>query len=355
MTLEDQIRALLEAKNNQEKEDRAADDQKGMDQTDSTPEQQDGQDQADRVDQEPAVKIENPLTPGLTSSEFETPESEIQNAEMQGVEDEKEEDEKENQKSVNESISDLLGDDFDDEFKLKASTIFEAAVKDQVIKIEAKLQEEHKAAVVKLQEEFDEKLAIRGKQLEEETSDKIDGYLGHLAESWKQDNKIALETAIKSELTESFISNLKAVFEQHYIDLPDDKVDLYQKTLEEKAEMEMALSTTVGNLARLQEELNKAKRANIIEEASKEFSSLDASRFKSLTEDFNFDDEDTFKNKLSIVKKSFFGNKTQSTGKEHLSEELKKATEIVETESHVETVVENTAMTQYLRALGKKK
>lgn len=333
MTLEEQIKALLEAT------DQKADD-KDEDQSDD-------KDQADRVDDEPAVKIENPMDPDLTSSE--TPQGDIAAAEKQGEEDEDEEEEKE---KVSESISDLLGDEFSSEFKLKAQTIFEAAVKDQVIKIEQKLQEEHNATVAKLEEKFEEKFVQRSKQLEEETGDKIDGYLNFLAEEWKKDNEVALEAAIKSELTESFIDNLKTLFEQHYVDLPEQKVDLYAKVVEEKSEMESALATTVGSLKKLTEELNQIKRDQIIEEAAKEFSSLDQARFKTLTEDFAFEDADTFKTKVGIVKKSFFGQK--STAKEQLTEELTKSEKIVESSEPVQ-IVENTVMSAYLSALGKKK
>ena len=332
MTLEEQIKALLEAT-----------DQKADDKDD---------DQADRVDDEPAVKIENPMDPNLTSSE--TPQGDIEAAEKQGEEDEdEEEDEKDDdKKKVEESISDLLGDEFSEEFKLKAQTIFEAAVKDQVMKIEQKLQEEHNATVAKLEEEFEEKFVQRSKQLEEETGDKIDGYLNFLAEEWKKDNEVALEAAIKSELTESFIDNLKSLFEQHYVDLPEQKVDLYAKVVEEKTEMESALATTVSTVKKLTEELNQIKRDQIIEEAAKEFSSLDQARFKTLTEDFAFEDADTFKTKVGIVKKSFFSQK--STAKEQLTEELVKSEQIVETSEPVQ-IVENTVMSAYLSALGKKK
>lgn len=255
-------------------------------------------------------------------------------------------------RAVNESISDLLGDEFSKEFKLKAQTIFEATVKDQVVKIEAKLQEEKNAAVAKLEQEFEEKFVQRSKQLEEETGDKIDGYLNFLAEEWKKDNEVALEAAIKSELTESFIDNLKSLFEQHYVDLPEQKVDLYAKVVEEKTEVESALATTVGSLKKLTEELNQIKRDQIIEEASKEFSSLDQARFKTLTEDFAFEDADTFKTKVGIVKKSFFSQK--SNAKEQLAEELVKTEQIVESGQPVQ-IVENTVMSAYLSVLSKKK
>ena len=337
MTLEDQIRALLEAKQN-----------KQADTNDQTQSNQ----QADRVDTDPAVKIENPMNPDLTSSELNTededkeqgtpgelsPQDEILDAEKQGL--------------VKESISDLLGSEFSAEFKLKAETIFEAAVKDQTMKIEAKLQEEQNAAVALLQEEFDEKLSQMKKHLEEETSDKIDGYLSHLAEEWKKDNEIALEAAIKSELTESFINNLKVVFEKHYIDLPDNKVDLYQKSLQEKTEMENALASTVTSLAKLTEELNQVKRDKIIEESLKDFSSLDAARFKTLTEGFAYEDEESFKTKLSIVTKSFFSQK--STASEQLAEELIRQ-EIVDTSSNSNVITEDTAMSLYVKTLKSRK
>jgi hypothetical protein len=345
MKLEDQIRALLEAKN-EDKDDQAQ----------AQPADAEAQGQADRVEDEPAVKIENPMDPNLTSSEgSENPQDEIAAAEQQGVQDEADEDKKEKveEAAVAESISDLLGDEFSDEFKLKAQTIFEAAVKDQVTQIQAKLQEEQNAAVAKLTEEFEDKFIARSKQLEEETSDKIDGYLNFLAEEWKQDNKIALEHAIKSELTESFITNLKSLFEQHYVDLPEDKVDVYVKALEEKTELENALATTVGSLTKLTEEVNAFKREQIITEAVKDFTSLDAARFKTLTEDFAFEDSESFKTKLGIVKQSFF-NQKQTAAKEQLTEELTKTPEIVEDGSHVETVTENTVMDRYVRALGKK-
>lgn len=419
MTLEEQIKALLEAK---EKDDEK------------------NQDQADRVDAEPAVKIENPMTPGMQSSEV-SPQGEIAAADEQGEEDEKEEDEKEkvaestivaqgktlseatvylhkafpgvhdkvvgelkkqhgdsNVKhdglhgdfhkytvsgptgdhasvkrtvagidadsrpahkdfehhgvSVQESISDLLGDEFSEEFKLKAQTIFEAAVKEQVTKYKAELQEEHNAAVAKLEEKFEEKFLTRSKHLQEETSDKIDGYLNFLAEEWKKENQVALEAAIKSDLTESFISNLKTLFEQHYVDLPEERVDVYAKVVEEKSQMESALATTVSKLKTLTEELHQIKRDQIIEESAKDFSSMDRARFKTLTEDFAFEDASSFKTKVGIVKKSFFGQK--SIAKEQLTEELVKNEPIVESSEPVQ-IVENTVMSAYLKALPKKK
>ncbi len=359
MTLEDQIKALLEA--NEKKDADAAGDDK---------------EPADHVDPEPAVKIENPMDPNLTSSDVATsPQDEIAAAETQGAADveaeqglrnqeepeskeadadEGEDKDKDKKKAdqVTESIADLLGNEFSDEFKLKAQTIFEAAVKDKVLQIQEKLQEEHQAAVAVLEEKFQEKLVTRSQQLDEENSDKIDGYLNFLAEEWKKDNQIALESAIKTELTESFITQLKSVFEQHYFDLPEEKVDAYSKALEEKAEVESALATTVGSLKKLTEELNQIRREQIIAESTKDLAGLDATRLVALTEDFAFEDAETFKQKVSIVKTQFFGKKS-SQAKEQLTEELTKSTPIVEEVTAVETVQEGNAMSAYVKALRK--
>ena len=411
-TLEDQIRALMESRKTKDKDD-----------------------QADRMDQEPAVKIENPMDPNLTSSELTPDQEEAAEAEgtaggdanarevaakkkaekeragvtedaqqnfdaalaasqvdatgdrhedqfaaTQGVQnativdpsnadaEERFEDDKAKADAQREAIpvpdvlGDLLGQEFSEDFKLKAKTVFEAAVKDQVSshmnKLDAEcadkkkaLEEEFAQKTAALQQEFQEKYSAHTKQLEEETSEKIDGYLTYVAEEWTTKNELALEAGIKTELTESFINKLKNLCEEHYIDMPEGKVDLYKQSLDEKAELETSLADAIKQLQSLKEEFNAAKRANIIEESSKDFSSLDASRFKTLVEDFDFEDEDTFRKKVGIVKKSFFDNK-QSGAKEHLAEEIVKSDPIVEQgSSTIEPIRENTRMSAYVSAL----
>lgn len=404
-SLEDQIRALMES--NKQK--------------------------ADRIDQEPAVKIENPMDPNLTSSEVndqgektdadkdgdakqrekaakekadkerkDMTEDAQQNFDAalaaskvdatgdrhedqfmatQGVQNEEDLDpsdadamarfEQDKAKAeaeregvvMPEVLGDLLGQEFTEDFKLKAQTIFEAAVKQKVSEWKEKMAKEHSEKMKEMEEayiekcnalekEFQEKFDINTKQIEEKTREKIDGYLTYVAEEWTAKNELALEAGIKTELTESFINKLKDLCEEHYIDMPEAKVDLYSKTLQEKAELETSLSNVVTSMTALKEELNQIKRANIIEESLKDFSSLDASRFKSLVEDFEFEDSETFKKKVSIVKSSFFENKQSANVKEQLTEELTKSTKIVDQgSSTIEPIVENTRMSAYVSAL----
>ena len=246
-----------------------------------------------------------------------------------------------------------MAEDFSDEFKLKAQTIFEAAVKEQVAQFKETLQEEHNAAVAKLEEQFEDKLAQRSQQVQEELSEKIDGYLGFLAEEWKEDNIVALEAGIKSELTESFMGALKQVFESHYMEVPADKVDLYQKVLEEKADAESALSTSIVKAQRLQEEVAQFKRAEIIEESVKGLTDLDAEKLKTLVEDFEYVDAAIFEKKVHIVKTQFFEQRQQkSQAKEQLTEDLKQTQPIVELNEQIEqSVALDPAMAAYVNAL----
>lgn len=337
MNLEEQIKALLEKKSEEVKDSKE----------DAKQDQQPA-DHQDQQEEQPAVTIENPLDPNLTAADL-SPQAEIQDAQEQGVKDEEEENKKENQ--VAESIGDLMGADLSEEFKANAQKIFETAVAHQVAQIKESLEKEQQLAVTKIEEDFENKFVQRCKLFEEEHCEKIDGYLGHLVESWKQDNEVALEAAIKSELTEAFIGNLKQFFESHYMDLPSEKVDLYQQAIDEKQEIESKLNESVQEMKVLEEQLNGFKREHIIEEFSKEFSSLDKARLKSLTEDFEFDDEESFRKKVSNVKGSFFT--TKGNAKEQLTEDLISTPKIVETGTKV-NLEENTTMSAYVRALSRK-
>lgn len=331
MTLEEQIKALLEA--NKKEEDDAED-----------------KEDADSVEDDPAVSIDNPMNPDLVTKD------EAEDEKDDSDETEEDDDKKDVKESVQVgSLSDLLSEEFSEEFKLKAQTIFEAAVKDQVAQFKQTLQEEQNATVAKLEQQFEDKLAQRTQQVQEDLSDKIDGYLGFLAEEWKQDNKVALETGIKSELTESFMGALKQVFEQHYLEVPTDKVDLFQKVVNEKAEVEETLSTVVGKVRKLQEQVEVYERAEIIEESVKGLTDLDAEKLKTLVEDFEFVDADTFQKKVSIVKTSFFEQRSQrQTAKSQLTEELVRTEAIVEShEPIVEEKQIDPAMAAYLKALTK--
>lgn len=335
MNLEDQIRALLEAQGKAEQK------QDSDDSTAAQPPQSDSseptQPDPNAQEEQPAVTLDNPITPGLVS-----PQSEIQAAEIQGEQDEEEENRKENV-VANESLVDLLGNDFSDDFKFKASTIFEAAVNERVAQIRKQLLEQHQRAI----DEVEQRTQVFAEN-------KIESVLSELCTEWKQDNALAIDTGIKVQLAENFIGNLRSVFEQHYVEMPQSKVDLYQAALDEKTELQTQIVAAVDTVKQLTEELNAIRRDNIISECVSEMSAIESARFRELVEDFDCSDEIEFRRKMSIVKQSFFeGRNTKAKhSREKLTEELVSTPVIVEETQSTSVVTEDRTMSSYLRAIN---
>jgi hypothetical protein len=297
---------------------------------------------ADDQDQEPAVKIDNPINPQLDSSDAED-----------GSDDDQAQ--KQKMQQANESISSLFGEEFSEDFKLKASTIFEAALKEKVTQIENTLKAEYAAKATALQESFEVKLVEETSKIEESLSEDINGYLTSMTEEWMHKNELAIHAGIKAELTESFINGMKTLFEEHYIDVPESKVDLFAKLEEEKNAIEEQLSESKMIAEELTEKITSMTREHIIAESAKDFTGLDFQRFKVLTEDFDFENEDQFRKKMAVVKKAFFEAKQEKAGnnKDRIMESFTPAAPIIE-EQIINPDVGSDSMNAYLRYLNKK-
>lgn len=205
-----------------------------------------------------------------------------------------------NTASVKEDVDALMaGEELSEEFKEKAATIFEAAVLTRV-----------KSEVTRIQEEFDNKLEEAVSQSVEGIVEAVDGYLGYLADKWISENEIALERGLKSDILESFVSGMKGLFEKHYIEVPDSKVDLVSSLEEEVAELERKLDESLKENMKNTKALQESMRKEVIEELSEDLSDLEAEKFMSLTEELSFTDVDTFRKKVTIVKENYFKNKT---------------------------------------------
>lgn len=271
--------------------------------------------EADQVEDAPAVTIDNPINPDLApSADSSNPDAEPPVAEVEAPADadDKDEDEDEDKKKVEEAVATgvdaIVGsEELSEEFKLKVSTLFEAKVTEQV-----NLLVEEKQA--KLEEEFKTKLEEAVALFENGLTEKIDGYFGNLSEQWMKDNELALEASMKSELTESFITGMKQLFESHYIDLPVEKFDIVTSLEEQLQKQSEQLSAANQLLEEQREELKKANREIILENATKGMTDIDSGKFRGMMEDFQFDDADTFTKRTEIIKESFFGNgKKEST------------------------------------------
>lgn len=204
---------------------------------------------------------------------------------------------------VSEDVAALVtGEELSEEFKEKAATIFEAAVLNRV-----------KVEVAKLEEGFEQRVEEAVVEKYQGIVEQIDGYLDYIVEQWISENVIALESGIKSEILENFIGGLKGLFEEHYIDVPEEKHDLLG-SLEENVEvLETKLEESVNENKELRAKLDGLERDSAISSVSEGLSALEVEKFKGLAEELAFDNIESYTNKLKTIKESYFTKTKNNT------------------------------------------
>lgn len=203
---------------------------------------------------------------------------------------------------VQEDVDALVnGEELSEEFKAKATTIFEAAIVNRV-----------KAEVAKLEEEFEAKLEEAAAKNQEGLVEKVDGYLGYVVEQWIKQNEIALEHGIKTEMMESFVGGLKGLFEEHNIDIPEEKFDLVGSLENEVSELQAKLDEQLAANIELTQSINEAIRESVIAEAAEGLAETDKEKFESLAEELSFEDAETFTSKVQTIRENYFTNVTST-------------------------------------------
>lgn len=218
-----------------------------------------------------------------------------------------------------------------DEFKEKTAVIFEMAVK-------TKLSEE----IDKLEENYKSELNEEINKTKEELVEKVDGYLNYVVENWMEENKVAVQNGLRTEIAENFMGKMKDLFVESYIDVPDSKVDLVDDLNEQVVELEDQLNTTTGKMIAMTEELELFKRYEVVREHANGLAETEVEKLASLVEDIDFEDEESFSAKVKIIKENHFKKATVETQVE----------EIEEGSAPVDTDVVS-SMDQYLTALKK--
>jgi hypothetical protein len=237
---------------------------------------------------------------------------------------------------VSEDVAALVnGEELSEEFKTKAATIFEAAVVTRV-----------KQEVAKLEEEFDTLLAEQVESIKEGMVEKVDGYLNYVVEQWMTDNELALENGMKAEIMESFVSGMKGLFEQHYIEVPEEKFDVLADLQEEAEFTKAKLDEQLAANVELTKKINEMTRTSTIAEASSGMADTDVEKFNALAEELSFEDIESFKTKLQTIKENYFGKKS-TVVESVVTDEPVQLTEDVKAVDPV--------MAHYLRALGSNK
>ena len=212
-------------------------------------------------------------------------------------EDEKEESKKEEiEVNVEEDVAALIsGEELSEEFKTKAATIFEAAVKSKIAKVRKQIREESK-------KEQDERIS----SMQEEMTENMDKYLNYAAKEWMEENKLAVEHGVRNEVTESLIAGLKKLLEDHYIEVPEEKEDVFESLVVEVAELEEKLDTQTQKHMDTVKELNTYKAASIFQTVAEGMVDTDVEKFKELIEDVDYDADEQYAEKLNTIKNSYF-------------------------------------------------
>ncbi len=207
---------------------------------------------------------------------------------------------------VSADVAALIKDeDLSENFKNKAATIFEAAVN-------AKVKEQKE----KIQAAYDEKLQEDIESQKGELVTKVDSYLNYVVEEWMKENSIAIERGIKGEIAEDFISGLKKLFEDHYIDVPDEKYNVLEDQANKIEELEKKLNEQVDKNVEQNKAMGEVKRQNIIDEASKDLADTAKEKFNKLAEEVEYSSEKDFTTKIDTIKESYFGKKVETSGNE---------------------------------------
>jgi len=189
----------------------------------------------------------------------------------------------------------LEGENLSEEFKQKATTIFEAAVMSRIEVIAEDVEKQ-------LVEQFESAV----EEIKEELAGKVDEYLNYMVNEWMEQNELAIENGLRSEIAEDFISGLKNLFTEHYIDIPEDKVDVVSEMAEKVAELEDALNEQITKGIALTKQLNEQKKVEAVYEACEGLTQTQVEKLKSLAEGVEFTTEDEFATKLETLKSSYF-------------------------------------------------
>lgn len=213
--------------------------------------------------------------------------------------------------SMKEDLDEVFSEDeaLSEEFKEKASTIFEAILSAKVNVEIGRLEEEYEARVGELQEQFEAALEEESNEIFEDVTAKVDQYLDATINEWLEENKLVVESSLRAEIAEGFIDGLKNLFAESYIEVPAERFDVLGEMQAQLAELNDKLNEALDENLELKEAINEAVKESIIDEAAEDLADTQAEKLKSLTEGVEFTDAETFAKKVSIIKESHFNKK----------------------------------------------
>jgi len=264
---------------------------------------------------------------------------EVKEASHSDDDEEDEDEDKEESKKESYDMSDdvaalVEGEDLSEEFQNKAKVVFEAAVSAKVSEIKEELESQKREEVVEASNEIKEELVNR-----------VDSFLGYVAEEWVKENELAIERGLKSELTENFIQGLKGLFEDHYVEVPDDKLDVVDELASKIEEVEAKLNEEVSKNIDLSQERDELVRDKVVTEMSSDLTSSEVEKLTKLIEDLDQDED--FESNVKTIKESYFSGSKETL---QLDEEVVSDSD---ENTSTEDIVLDPSMAAYSAAIGK--
>ena len=221
---------------------------------------------------------------------------------------------------MEEDVNALLGgEELSEEFKAKAKTIFEAAIASKVAAVKESIETE-----------YAEKLAEQVEEAKAELAERVDSYLEYVADEWFEENTLAVENGLKTEMTESFLEGMKSLFEEHYVEIPEDKYDVLESMVEKLDDMETKLNEQIEKNMGLNKRLAESVADGILESVSDGLASTQKEKLASLAESVEFESEEEYREKLETLRESYFTSKPSTAKSETLSEGVDIAPEIAQ-------------------------
>ena len=216
---------------------------------------------------------------------------------------------------IDDDVNALLGgEELSEEFKAKAKTIFETALKTKVAEVRKLLEQQ-----------YEEKLGEEIIEAKEALAERVDSYLEYVADEWFIENQLAVENGLKEELTQSFLGGMKSLFEEHYVQIPEDKYDVLESMVEKLDDMESKLNEQIEKNISLNKRLAESVADGILDEVSEGLASTQKEKLASLAESVEFESEDQYRGKLETLKESYFKGVTPKATGETISETVEAA------------------------------
>ena len=235
--------------------------------------------------------------------------------------------------NVEEDVNALLaGEELSEEFQEKARTIFEAAINSKVAQIKEQLEAQ-----------FVEKFAEEVASAKESLAERVDSYLEYVSDEWFSENQLAVDSGLKTEMTESFLSGMKSLFEEHYVTIPEDKYDVLESMVEKLDDMETKLNEQIEKNISLNSRLSESVADGVLDQVSEGLAQTQKEKLASLSESVEFESEAQYREKLETLKESYFNQKTVST---------QSKTETLSEGVDATTAPSSGSMDAYIRALG---